>query len=169
MSPELIVLRLVHVLGGIFWVGSGLFTAFFFAPALKQSGTNPGPLFAALGKRRLFLVLPTVALLTILSGARLMSIASGGSAEYFASATGRAYAWSGVLAIVGFVLSLLIARPAAARGGKLAAAMAAAPESERAGLALEVARVRRRGGIASTAAVSLLIVSAAGMAVARYL
>lgn len=169
MSPELLVLRLVHVLGGIFWVGSGAFTAFFFAPALKQSGTNPGPLFAALGQRRLFLVLPIVALLTILSGARLMSIAAGGAATYFASSTGRTYVWSGVAAVVAFLLSLLIARPSAARGGQLAAAMASAPAAERPALAQEVARLQRRGGLASTAAISLLILAATGMAVARYL
>ena len=72
MSTELVVLRLVHILGGIFWLGSGLFTTFFLIPALGRAGpAAAGPVMGALQQRRLFTVLPVVALLTILSGVRL--------------------------------------------------------------------------------------------------
>ena len=37
MQGELLVLRLVHVLGGIFWVGSALFMAIFLFPALASA------------------------------------------------------------------------------------------------------------------------------------
>lgn len=170
MASEIIILRLIHVLGGIIWVGSGVFTAVFLAPALRTSGTPPGPLFAALGQRRMFVVLPAVALLTILSGSRLLAIVSGGFTKaYMNSATGRTLAWSGVAAIVAFLLSLLIARPALVRGGQLAAAAAKAPEADRARLSREAAILQRRGGMASTVAVTLLVVAATGMAIARYL
>ncbi len=170
MASEIILLRLIHVLGGIMWVGSGVFTAVFLIPALRASATPPGPLFAALGQRRMFLVLPTFAVLTILSGARLLAIVSGGfSHAYMTSTSGRTLAWSGVAAILAFVLSLLVARPAAVRGGKLSAAIASAPAAERARLLRELARVQRLGGIASTIALTLLVIAASGMAVARYL
>ena len=35
---ELIVLRLVHVLGGIFWVGAGLFNMVYLGPAMAAAG-----------------------------------------------------------------------------------------------------------------------------------
>jgi uncharacterized membrane protein len=169
MTVEILLLRLIHIVGGIFWVGSGLFTSLFLVPALATSGANAGQVFAALQQRRLFTVLPLVAVLTIASGLRLMWIISAGFApSYFASAQGQAFASSGVAAIVAFLLSLLVARPASARAAQLGGSLAGAPEEKRAGLAMEIATLRRRGGIASAVAVTLVVLGAAGMAVARY-
>ena len=96
MTAEILVLRLVHILGGIFWVGSGLFTTFFLVPALASSGPSAGPVMTALQRRHLFTALPVSALLTILSGLRLMWIGSAGFAPaYFASASGGGGAGGG--------------------------------------------------------------------------
>src|SRR3979490_1807186 len=101
MTVEILLLRLIHIVGGIFWVGSGLFTSLFLVPALATSGANAGQVLAALPQRRLFTGLPLVAVLTIASGLRLMWIISAGFApSYFASAQGQAFASSGVAAIV---------------------------------------------------------------------
>ncbi len=171
MSTELLVLRLVHILGGIFWLGSGLFTTFFLIPALGRVGpATAGPVMGALQQRRLFTVLPVVALLTILSGIRLFQIMSAGfSPAYIASRTGQTFLWSGIAAVAAFLLSLLVARPAMVRVGQLSAAMASLPEEQRAGRLAEVERLRRRSGLASVVAMVFLIGAAAGMAVARYL
>ena len=171
MSSELIVLRIVHVLGGIFWVGSGLFTAFFLVPALGRLGpAGAGPVMGALQQRRLFTILPVVAVLTILSGVRLLQIASGGfSPAYFDSRTGQTFLWSGVAAVVAFLLSLLVSRPAAVRLGRLSASMATLPEAERAARSRDVERLRHRSAISGTVAMILLVGAAIGMAVARYL
>jgi uncharacterized membrane protein len=171
VTAEFIVLRLVHVLGGIFWVGSGIFTSIFLVPALATSGPAAGQVMAALQQRRLFTVLPIVAVLTILSGLRLMWLVSGGFAPgYFASATGGTFAASGAAAIVAFALSLLVARPAAIKAAQLGAATAGASDgATRARLEQQVAALRRRGSVASTMAVTLLVLGAAGMATARYL
>jgi uncharacterized membrane protein len=171
MSSELIVLRIVHVLGGIFWVGSGLFTSFFLVPALGRLGpASAGPVMGALQQRRLFTVLPVVAVLTILSGARLLQIVSGGfSPVYFDSRPGQTFLWSGIAAVIAFLLSLLVARPAMVRMGQLSASMATMAEAERGAHSAEIGRLRRRSGLASTAATVLLISAAIGMAVARYL
>src|SRR5688572_21882948 len=98
MSSEILVLRIVHVLGAIFWLGSGLFTTFFLVPALVRLGpAAAGPVMGALQQGRLFTVLPVVALLTIASGARLLQIVSGGfSSAYFATPTGQTFLWSAV-------------------------------------------------------------------------
>ena len=171
MSAEILLLRLVHVLGGIFWLGSGLFTAFFLIPALGRIGpAAAGPLMAALQARRLFTILPVVAVLTMLSGIRLLHIASGGfAAGYFSSRTGQALLWSGIAAVASFLLGLVIIRPTMARASELGANLAALPEHERGARAAEVERLRSRGGRASALAMALLIAAAAGMAIARYL
>ncbi|MDQ3675082.1 MAG: hypothetical protein M3365_12020 [Gemmatimonadota bacterium] len=171
MSTELIVLRLVHILGGIFWLGSGLFTTFFLMPALGRAGpAAAGPVMGALQQRRLFTVLPVVALLTILSGLRLFQIASVGfSPIYMSSRTGQTFLWSGIAAVAAFLLSLAVARPAALRAGQLGVAVASLPEEQRVRRLAEAERLRRRSALASIVAMVLLIGAAAGMAVARYL
>lgn len=171
MNVELVALRLVHILGGTFWVGSGLFTSLFLIPALAGAGTTAGDVMARLQQRRLFTVLPTVAVLTILSGLRLMWIASAGfDASYFASMRGRTFALSGGAAIIAFGISLLIGRPAAESAARLVRKLAAASDgSARAALAADLEGVRRRGAVANAVAVALLVVGAAGMAIARAL
>jgi len=171
MHAELLVLRLVHVLGGVFWVGSGLFTALFLVPVLAASGATAGQVMAGLQQRRLFSVLPTVAFLTIVSGLRLMWLTSAGfSAAYFAAPSGLTYALSGLAATVAFVLAVLVVRPAAVRSGQLAASVAAAgDERARTDLTGQLASLRRRGEVVSTVVVILLVLGAAGMAVARYI
>lgn len=170
MLTELVVLRLVHILGGIFWLGTGLFTTFFLMPAFGSVGPAAAPVMGALQQRRLFTVLPVVAVLTILSGVRLLHIMSAGfTPAYIASRTGQTYLWSGIAAVAAFLLSLLVSRPAAVRAGQLGATMASVPEDQRAGKLVELERLRRRSGVSSVVATALLAGAAAGMAVARYL
>jgi uncharacterized membrane protein len=171
MTAEMLVLRLVHILGGMIWVGSGIFNSFFLLPTLAQAGPAAGQVIAGLQRRRLFTILPIVALLTILSGVRLMQITSAGfSPAYFASASGRAYAWSGVAAIVGFLIGVFIARPAAMRAAKIGATMATSTdETARSSQAATLERYRRTSSITSSLSVGLVVLAAAGMAVARYL
>jgi uncharacterized membrane protein len=169
VEAELIVLRVVHIVGGMFWVGSGLFTTFFLMPALAQAGPVTAHVTTNLQKRRLFLILPTVALLTILSGARLMAIVSGGfSPAYFATMNGRTYAASGLAAIVAFLLSVAVSRPGAVRIARLAQSVASDEMSKQL-IAQEIRAVQRRVTWSGTVAVVLLLVAAIGMAIARYM
>lgn len=171
MSAELIVLRLIHILGGILWVGSGLFTVFFLTPALNRIGpATAGPLMGALQQRHMFTVFPIVAVLTILSGIRLLHIVSGGfAASYFDSRTGQTFLWSGIASIVAFMLGIFVARPIGMRTGQLAASIATLPEEQRGARVAEVERLKRRGAVVSMTAMVLLIGAAVGMAIARYL
>lgn len=165
MQAELLVLRLVHVLGGIFWVGSALFMAIFLFPALAASGPAAGPVMGAIQRRRIFMVLPIVALLTLLSGVRLMQITSDGfSASYFASPSGRVIAWGGTFAIAAFVIGLLVARPAGLRLMRLNAGQPSADPGANA----ERLRLQRIVNVVGVVNVVLLLVAAVAMAVARY-
>lgn len=121
MHAELVLLRFVHVLGGTFWVGSGLFTAFFLIPSLASAPAHMGPVIAALQQRKLFVVLPAVAVLTIASGARLLWLTSGGKLlEYLSTSSGQAFALSGLAAVIAFGTTLLFKQPNAR---KVAAAL----------------------------------------------
>jgi hypothetical protein len=172
MHAEVIVLRLVHILGGILWVGSALFNAYFLLPALTAAGpASAGPVMAGLRNRKLLTVLPIVALLTILSGARLLWIAAGGSlSAYLATNVGRVFALSGAAATLGFLIGVVVSRSAALQTASLSAKMAAATDdATRASLGGQLEAARRRGAIAGTVVGVLLVLAAAGMATARYL
>ena len=169
MQAELLVLRLIHVIGGIFWVGSGLFTSFFLFPVLTQSGPAAAAIMTGLQRRKMMVILPINAIVTMLAGIRLMQITSGGlSRAYFASPMGKTYAVAGMAAILSFLMGIIIARPGTLRLTRLTQ-MAASGEQDREKLAAEMRAVQQRIKIASLIAMVLLLLSAAGMAVARYL
>jgi uncharacterized membrane protein len=166
---ELIVLRLIHILGGIVWLGSGLFTLFFLQPAMIKAGpAAAGPIMANLQQRRMFTILPIVALLTILSGIRMMMIVSAGSPQWFESAIGRTFSISGAFAILSFLTAILITRPATVRMGKLS--QSSMPEgASKETRDAEIRSLQKRAAWSTQIAMGLLILAAAGMAVARYI
>jgi uncharacterized membrane protein len=170
MHAELLVLRLIHILTGIAWLGSGIFTSVFLIPALSGSPAVMGQVVSGLQRRRYFVAVPIIATLTILSGVRLLWITSAGfTPSYFASGTGRTFAISGVAAIIAFILLLGVARPAAVRAGGISAKLTAVQDgSERERLTAALDRLRRRGAMATALAVGFGIVAASGMAIARY-
>ena len=167
---ELIVLRLVHVLGGIFWVGAGLFNLIYFAPAMAAAGPAAGSIMQVLRQRRMFVVMPTVAILTILSGLRLMMIMSGNfDARYFETGQGATFAFGGACAIVAFVVGLAVAMPTQKRLGVIGPQIASAPDdATRARLQAEAARLQGRMKRMGPAVTALLLLAAIAMAIARY-
>ncbi len=171
MNAEFLVLRLVHILGGIFWVGSFMYVSFFLMPALASSPALAGQLMAGLQKRRLMTVLPIVALLTILSGIRLLWIVSVGFSDaYLSTPTGRTFSAAAGAAILAFLLSLLVSRPGFVRIGKLGATLATATdEAARQRIAGEMKRLSRRVTISNGIVSASLLLAAAGMAIARYM
>jgi hypothetical protein len=61
MDPLLIVLRVVHVVGGVFWGGAILFVVHFLEPAVRDAGPDGAKVMQALQKRRYLDVVPAVA------------------------------------------------------------------------------------------------------------
>lgn len=170
MTFELIFLRLVHVLGGIFWVGSVLFNAVFLIPALAASGADAGRVMSALKARRMMTYLPAVAILTILSGLRLLWITSGGFAtSYIHSPRGMAFSIAGTSAAIAFLCAMFVVRPTGERLAVLGASLSSSMGDKRDWLEREMTSLRRRSAISNAVAMTLLMIGAGGMAVARYL
>ena len=156
-------------MGGAFWLGAGLFSTFLLAPALMKAGPMvAGQVMVALQQRKMFTVLPIVAILTMLSGLRLMMIVSAGDAHWFQHRSGHTYAISGALSILAFVVSLVVSRPAMTKAGKLSQATAS-DDTSRKLIQDEVRKLQRRGAVASMAAMIMLTLAAVGMSIARYL
>jgi uncharacterized membrane protein len=169
MQAELLVLRVVHVLGGIIWVGSGVLMGLFLAPALSKLGPTAGQVMAELQKRKMMTVLPIVAILTILSGVRLMQITSMGfGAAYFATTAGKTYAAAGLAGILAFLVGILFNLPIAKKMAKISQEMASNPANKDA-LAAEAKALQQRAATMGFVVLTLLLLAAVGMAVARYL
>ena len=169
---EIIVLRLVHVLGGIFWVGAGLFNLIYLGPAMAAAGPAAvGPVMESFRKRRMFVVMPTAALLTILSGLRLMMIQSGGAwGAYFRTGLGATFATGGAAALLAFLLGVAVGIPTQRRMGALGPQIAAAPDdATRASLHAQMARLQGRMKAIGPIATLLLVLAAVCMAIARYM
>jgi len=167
---ELIVLRVIHVVGGVFWVGTMLFNAFFLGPAMAMSGPAAGPVAMGLQKRHLFTAMPVTAILTILAGLRLLMITSSRfSGEFFRSPMGMTFSASGALAIIAFIYGMAVTRPSMAKVAALGqqAATADGPTREKLGAEIRAAQDRARQ---STVAVAVMLaITAIGMSIARYI
>lgn len=166
----MILLRLIHVLAGIFWVGATIFTSFFLAPSLQGDPTTMGKVMAGLAKRGFMTVMPLVAILSVLSGLTLIWVTSGGHLhEFMETASGHTFTMAGGLAMLGFLVGISVVKPTVDRAGALGAQMAAVTDpSERARLQEVMAGLQKRLKIGSTTVVILLILAASGMAIARY-
>lgn len=65
----MILLRLIHIVGGAFWVGAVLMTTVFLFPAVRATGAQGGRVMQELtGRRRLPVYMNVAAGLTMLSG-----------------------------------------------------------------------------------------------------
>ncbi|MDP1890712.1 MAG: hypothetical protein Q8K55_07425 [Gemmatimonadaceae bacterium] len=170
MEIELLVLRIIHVVGAILWGGTAMFVAFFLMPAMGMAGPAGAPVMGALVKRRLFVIVPTVAVITMLAGLRLLwRISDGYSAAYFATSAGMTYFIGTIVSITGFAIFLTVSRPALGKMGTLQQQMAQAAESERGALMTQMNAVRGRAGAAAKAIALLLIIATVTMAIARYM
>src|SRR5689334_12558794 len=171
MHAELLLLRIIHVVGAIVWVGGGVYVAFFLIPALLPIPTVIPQLMDSLSRRKVFVILPTIGLLVILSGIRLLWIDSAGFDESFLStASGRTFSIGGTAGILAFLIQVFIQRPAGARLGKIAAVLVGSPPAaERQRLSAEADKLRRRHASATLAAVIFALIAATAMSIARYM
>src|SRR5712664_186346 len=104
----MIWLRLVHILSGIFWVGSTLFMAVFLLPAARRAGAE-GRRFAGQVMQRLGPVLGITMLLTLASGFALYARVSGGFQRvWVTSGPGRAYGVGAVAALLAVVIGFTV-------------------------------------------------------------
>ena len=65
MDPLLIVLRLLHITLGVAWAGTIFFVVLYLEPSVRAAGPAGGAVMKGLQERRLMVVLPIVAFLTL--------------------------------------------------------------------------------------------------------
>ena len=170
MNPLLVVLRLTHILGGVYWAGTMFFFVTFLEPSLRSLGPDGGKVMIRFFERGYLKLLPIVAVVTMLSGLWMLWILSSGfDAAYLGSPLGMALSTGGTLAIVGFIVGMVVMRPAAAGIWDIARKLPQEPnEAARNALMAEMGKLRARSVLAARVVFALLIGAVALMAVARY-
>jgi uncharacterized membrane protein len=165
-----LLLRLIHILAGIFWVGAIFLLAGFLLPTVRATGRQGGMFMQHLMlQRRLPVFLGVAAVLTVLSGftmyGRLVSATHG---AWAGTPPGIAYGTGGLAAILGAVLGMLVSGPAARRMAAIgqAAVKDGPPSAEQ---QAEIERLQGRMVLGSRLVAGFLAFAAAAMAVARYL
>ena len=164
------VLRIVHVIGGVFWVGSAMFATLLLAPTLQALGPGGGPIMNQLVKvRKMPLIMMISSVVSIVAGVWLLIIDSAGQPDvWIRSGTGMTFGIGGMLAILGFVIGMAVNAPASKRLASIGAAAAARggppnPEEQ-----AEIRRVQGRMSAASKIVTVLLVLATGAMAIARY-
>ena len=109
----LILLRSIHIITGMFWVGATLYLAWFVIPAVKASGPEGGKFMQKLsGTNRLPLVMTIVSSLNILSGLLIIAnLSSGFEFAWFNNRHGMLVGAGSFLALIAFLEGFLITRP----------------------------------------------------------
>lgn len=137
MDWWLIALRIIHIGSAMIWFGGAIIGGLFLAPTAAALGKAGQPFMEHLmHRRRMGIFFPIVAGLTIISGAWLYWLASGGlQAAWISSPSGLAFTIGGLAAIASFVGGIVLLGPSAATqtevGKELAASDGVPNEAQR--------------------------------------
>jgi hypothetical protein len=166
MNALMIVLRLPHVVGGVFWVGTAIFTRFFLVPSVTATAES-GQVFMRhlTTKTGLTQRVTLAAYLTVLSGAILYWIDSQAfTSSWQISGAGVGFGLGALAGLVGFGFGQIVGRNATLIG-KLGSEIQGKPTPEQIA-ALDQAR--RKMSSASAVSTAFLIASLVLMATARH-
>lgn len=169
-----LLMRMMHILFGVFWAGAIFFTALYLVPSVRDAGPGAAGILPALKKRGYFTLLPIVAVLTLASGFWLymQQMTAGGpefAAAWRATRAAQAYNVGAVTGLVGFLLGMLWLRPNNLRMAELIQQLGSTPAgTDRSAIEAELAKTRANAWTAVRAVAFLLLIAVITMSVARY-
>ena len=171
MDWWLIVLRVLHVVPAMLWLGGAVIGGFFLQPAAAALGpTGQSFMEYLIKRRRMGIFFPIVATLTILGGAALYWVDSGGlQPAWITSPTGLAFTIGGVAALAAYLGGLVLIGPGIAEQNAVQAELARGDGVPTEDQRRRLARAEGRQRLASRVDMPLLLLAGLTMAVARYL
>ena len=170
MDYYVIVLRISHILAGVFWAGGSFALIGFVSPAATQAGPAGGKFMQrlTLGTRWIMAV-SAAAGVSVITGALLYWRASGGlRPEWITTGTGIAFTVGGLAALIALFVGVQVgsnSRKLAELGQRFEAAGGPPSPQDASQLAALQARLQTLGTVTAT----LLVITLLAMASARYL
>lgn len=162
MDVYVVILRNLHIFGGIIWVGFALFTMILLVPAVKNMGTSGHTMMKGfLNNSRFAMALPAASVITTVAGLLLYyEVSDGFNADYMGST-------QGIVLSIGVLAGLLAFGHGGAAMGKVTNTYVAALEKdgpESATVAAAFDKLTLHGYIST----GLTVIAVIGMATARY-
>jgi uncharacterized membrane protein len=166
MNVLVIALRLIHVVSGVFWVGSAVIFGFFISPSVAATADSGQKFMAHLvTKTRLTAAITGSAILTVLAGGSLYWIDSQGlTSPWQSSGPGVGFGIGALFALVGLVFGILVGRNVNILG-TLASQIQGKPTSEQMG---KIQAAQKQLAYASPISTISQILALVCMATARY-
>ncbi len=165
----MVVLRFIHIVLGVLWVGGVFALSVIVIPGMQQLGLPLDPLTKTLNHRKFSQIMMAFGGLTVLAGLTMMYVLGHGNEAFFQSHFGRTLSLGGLCAILALVIGGSVARPALAKIGKLQADLAANPPKGDDPRKARIAALQQRIVFFSKLVVILLLIAVTCMAVARYI
>lgn len=171
MNFYVLILRLFHIVPGVFWVGSALLFTLFLAPTVRATAPDgPKVMGHLVQKTSLSRVISAAAGLNILSGVLLYlhDLSSFGGGSWISAGPGLGFLIGGVFALAGFGFGMMVpnySNRIAALGAQIAAA-GGPPSPEQ---AAELGKLQATLGKVSNYNVICLVVAILMMSLSRYL
>ena len=168
----MILLRIVHIVTGVIWVGSLFVVVVFVQPSAATLGPAGAPFMSELRRRRFVDVVFIDALFTVLAGSFLywhdwhMYPSFG---DWIGSSFGASLTVGGLLAISGLGVAAAVTRPTIGRLvalGRQVAESGGPPTPE---TAARIGALQHRLVVAERVSFSLVLLAVVAMASARYL
>ena len=171
MDIYLLMLRLIHIGGGVFWVGAALFLVFYVAPTVAALGPEGDRFMDRLmGSAGAAKALTIASAAVSVTGILLFWRASGYlKLGWILSAPGLAITIGSLAGLASFVIGTTIIEPTIRRLGVVGAALSAAGGAPSETQRTEFGVLQRRLTAVTRVDAYILIVSVAGMAIARSL
>lgn len=170
MDLYMIVLRLIHIFSGVFWVGTAFFMGRFLFPTVSEMGEVGGQFMDRLvNGTRLDQAMPVASILTVLSGLLMYWPVSGGlNLAWITSGTGVALTVGALAGVAAFLDGLLRISPVVKRMETLSAQVKAAGGPPSPEQARELKALQNRAMKLNDHSIILLVVALLGMSTAQY-
>jgi uncharacterized membrane protein len=167
----LIILRALHILAGVAWVGSFYLFFLFIQPAVQELGPSGQAFVTHLTERKkLPMAISAAAILTLVAGILLYIRDSDGfDLDWITSGPGLGFTIGGIAAILAFAFGFLLVRPAVDRMAAMGQQMAAAGAPPSSDQIAEMQRLGSRAVAVGWVIMALLTIAVIAMAVARFL
>jgi uncharacterized membrane protein len=160
------LLRIVHIVGGVFWVGGTLIMTFFIAPTIGAT-SEAGQKFVGhlMNNLKFSQRMSAAAGLTILAGFLLYwHDSTGFTSSWMQSGAGIGFGIGAVFAIVGFVFGIMVGQTTKAMA-QLGSQFQGKPSDEQ---LANMRDLQKKQGLYSKTTSILLILALIFMSIARY-
>jgi uncharacterized membrane protein len=171
MDWYVIVLRMIHIAAGIFWVGAAFVLFLFIQPSVKDLGPEGQRFMGHLvTRKKLPLLILLSGIVTVLAGFLLYWRASDGlDVDWISSGPGIGFTIGGLAAIATLALGLSITKPAVDRIGALGQEIARGGGRPTPEQGAEMQRLQARTVVVGRVSMVLLAIAVVTMATSRFL